>query len=465
MKKNKGIGGFSLVEVLIAMAILAIVSLPILSIFTKAAQTNAKAYRIENANTAANNIMEEVKNVSVSDLETNALNYKYSKVENSESEDARNISKYMVSNNSEKSFTGNDGEDFLVELTLDPSYYANDVGDGNLNLNNNVNSYDLIANMNLSTERNVIYRDDSINYDAITHYKEILGDEYDKSKIQKHTSFEVSIVKDTSVADLVSYVQKVTAKVSYSYDGLSLSLGAATGVASDYTREFVVSEKPVTATKYSNSGDYDYIITSENGFDNNAENVYLFYSIFDDYNPSASTIVSAGVSTQIVRDKIEVDYVYDTKYNDRVLFEGMNFFLVQQSKVSAGVNLSLGSNSFSSYISLGSDKSDRREYEEYTGGGLRIGVVANTPLLDIDINLCISLFGLFGRCGCRKETQTQVQTVPQTTESAFELPTEGSNSGFNASGTNYIYRVILKVYYREKTENNLVTTIVTTKTN
>ena len=58
-RKNRKLNnsGFSLVEVLVAIVILAIISLPVLSTFSNAARINNKARRTENANTAMDNIL------------------------------------------------------------------------------------------------------------------------------------------------------------------------------------------------------------------------------------------------------------------------------------------------------------------------------------------------------------------------------------------------------------------------
>ena len=52
--------GFSLVEVLVAMAVLAILSIPVLGSFSNAARINHKARKEENANTVASDIVEQI---------------------------------------------------------------------------------------------------------------------------------------------------------------------------------------------------------------------------------------------------------------------------------------------------------------------------------------------------------------------------------------------------------------------
>ena len=69
--------GFSLVEVLVAIVILAIISLPVLSTFSNAARINARARRTENANTAINNIIEEAKTMSLENLVNRQGQYYY----------------------------------------------------------------------------------------------------------------------------------------------------------------------------------------------------------------------------------------------------------------------------------------------------------------------------------------------------------------------------------------------------
>ncbi len=66
-KKN---GGFSLIEVVLAIAILVVCSLPIISAFLSSRQTNAEARQSLNATTAAQNVMESAKARGVTSLLT-----------------------------------------------------------------------------------------------------------------------------------------------------------------------------------------------------------------------------------------------------------------------------------------------------------------------------------------------------------------------------------------------------------
>lgn len=69
-RKRKKISnqGFTLVEVLVAITILAIVVLPFLNSFYMAARTNAKAKKLMDATTAAQNVLEELKAETLEDF-------------------------------------------------------------------------------------------------------------------------------------------------------------------------------------------------------------------------------------------------------------------------------------------------------------------------------------------------------------------------------------------------------------
>ncbi len=73
IKKNNN--GFTLLEVLVAMVILTIVCVPLLRSFATSAQTNAKAKLQMKSTTAAENVMEKVKNMSADELKDITTTY------------------------------------------------------------------------------------------------------------------------------------------------------------------------------------------------------------------------------------------------------------------------------------------------------------------------------------------------------------------------------------------------------
>ena len=75
MKVKSNNGGFTLLEVLIAMVILTIVCVPLLRSFATSAQTNAKAKMQMKATTAAENVMEKIKNMSDAEIQDMLTTY------------------------------------------------------------------------------------------------------------------------------------------------------------------------------------------------------------------------------------------------------------------------------------------------------------------------------------------------------------------------------------------------------
>lgn len=69
-KRNRQLnhGGFSLVELLVSITILAIIVVPLLNSFVTAARTNAKAKRVMEATTSGQNLMEQIKSMSGPEL-------------------------------------------------------------------------------------------------------------------------------------------------------------------------------------------------------------------------------------------------------------------------------------------------------------------------------------------------------------------------------------------------------------
>lgn len=416
MDKRKGNEGFSLVEVLIAITILAIITLPILSVFSSAAKTNARAKKIENANTAASNVIEEIKNVSIEDLDSNALNYNYVKADDDLS--GEGTKKYLVTNNSEDYFIGIDGEKYIIEASLDPSYYSDDTSNGQLNLNNNVNSASLSSYTSLNKDKNILYNDDSINEEASTYFLEATGDYFDKNCIKKTSTINISILKNEEKGDFTSYIQKLDLKVNYSYE----SEDSRFSNINDYVREFNLVTREIIAAKYE-SEDYDYIISSSNEYENNANKVYIFYNIYDDFDETSQSHLDNGREVQYAKDEVNISYCYDTNYNPRVLFSDLNVFFIEQEKTTSNTSVKLN------YDNINCD---------YYSDASKINS-ENSSQKEVSKDLVVSVF-------------FNVEN--------FVLQIE---EGLSYGTKNYIYKLIVKVYANVKDEENLITTMVTTK--
>ena len=66
--------GFSIVELVVCIAILAIASIPLYKSMTLAVKTDAKAQSMQNATSLAESVMEEIKMTSIDDLKLRYTN-------------------------------------------------------------------------------------------------------------------------------------------------------------------------------------------------------------------------------------------------------------------------------------------------------------------------------------------------------------------------------------------------------
>lgn len=136
-KQNKG---FSLVEVLVTLAVICILSIPVIQNFISSSKTNMRARIIQNATDVAQSVSEYFDAMPLSTLET-AYAGKWSELDNGAilfnnigdgiSTDEKGNSYYL----------GGDKEKFYVSVILDPSDYSTGINDYNKpdihNLNEN----------------------------------------------------------------------------------------------------------------------------------------------------------------------------------------------------------------------------------------------------------------------------------------------------------------------------------------
>lgn len=318
IKNNKG---FSLVEVLIAMAILAIISLPILSSFSNAARINSRARKVENANTAANNIIEEAKISNLSDLSDlhGGTDCKYSLVANN-----NGVLTYYVGNETDSNgnayYKGNDGERFYITAEFDPTVYTSHDGDTTENKLNDVNSSSISVYSDITGPNNYVFRDDSCDESAISHFQYIVGDSFDRSKLSKKTDITVSVIP--TMATDSEFKQTVTIIMTYHYDS---HVGYT-----DYVKTTTLSPNIFSAEKVLNEdgSSYHFVVSGLKSYSDNVKNLYVFYSPFDD-NTDRKDDFNKEINCN---DEININYVYDKTYNNLVQFDNLNVYVIQQDK-------------------------------------------------------------------------------------------------------------------------------------
>lgn len=141
-QKNKG---FSLVEVLVAMTVIALISIPLIRTFVISANVNSKGRKLKNASDIAQNVSEYFTTIELSELKdkfrndtglrTNVL-YDDSGLSSSGAYVFQNIGGGDVDEDGVPYYEGADGEDFYVTVVLNPAGYSNGSSSDVGNINN-----------------------------------------------------------------------------------------------------------------------------------------------------------------------------------------------------------------------------------------------------------------------------------------------------------------------------------------
>lgn len=303
--KKRGNQGFSLIEVLVAMTILAIVSLFILKTFANSAQINSKARRIENANTAASDISENFKSLSIEQLK-DMEGYTYKRfdkngVELVSTAPVSSTDKYVFNL---KDYKGINGEKFNVEVTLDPSQYSDDTdsGEGKVTANN-INSVEAYSFDSINSEDNILIRDEIYKWDEWA--REALG-QSDITNIIKTVTIKTEIA-GTGVIDGSVYNQTVSGTVTYSLkDGETILANVEKTLFSTGSKSVVLNAKDGKVTP---------------------KNVYIMYLPYD---TKSITSVPDETGAYYGSDNINIEYVYPTGAGSAE-FGNCNVYLAQQN--------------------------------------------------------------------------------------------------------------------------------------
>lgn len=193
-KNNKGV---SLVEILVTIAIIAIIAAPLINTFINAMNVNSKARLIQNGTSAAQNVAEKFKVLSM-----DALVAEYGV---SPDEDG----KYNFTDISVK---GADGEDFLIDVELDPTDYMVGASDDKID----VNGVNLPVFSGLhGSESIVLYRQYAGFDDQLQDLFKAQGHDYIadnitdpsvRSNIKKSTNLNIKCNYDSGTAKYISAV-------------------------------------------------------------------------------------------------------------------------------------------------------------------------------------------------------------------------------------------------------------------
>lgn len=433
--------GFSLVEVLVAMAVLAIIAIPVLNAFSNSARVNARARREENANTAASDVVEKFKAMNEDKLnELKNLTIGSTSSEGYKLLDIDSDGKYTfdISNNIKNGtdyYKGIDDEEFYVTAVIDPGAYKD--GSKDNNDKNNINSYTMPQYSSLSPTKNFVLRDELYKCDsaAESNFSYLAGASYSKSKIVKSTTINVN-VEQIAGSDS-DFTQTVTASVVYSYND------KADGTSSyePYKEEVTM---PVYAFKAAYDGSSKYTVSSE--LDNNLKKVYIFYTPFDDYSTAN---VSGESNMYYSSDKINIYYNYKNIAN--VNYENCNVYLVSQEKVSAAnknIKMQLKNTQANPNIEVYINNSKKTLWTEGTLNLSDIVVTSGIPTGPV--NIYSNVYD-WNKCKVLGDTRGNSLT---------------SNNSQTADDK--LYTLTVTVWYKDKTKSNsdaIMANVVTTKSN
>lgn len=300
---------------MVAVAILAIIAIPILKAFSSSAIMNRNARKEENANAVAGAVAEDFKSLSLERLKEKYNNYK------SESEAGTYI--FNVTDYGKDYYEGVNGEKFIVEVELNPSAYTdhkNNAGEDTNNPNNNINSFDMPHFSSINETDNIIVRDEIYQWDEDAKGTFcIQSGEADVNKvasqIKRYVDITVSVKLVSEDISGGKFEQTVRGTIRYTYKGCP-----------DYIREF---EKQSTFT-VEQDGNNQYLLSKKNGL----KDVYIFYTAYDIY--TNEPVMNLQDKTQTVADaryaddELSVNYEYDEN-NDSIDYKKLDVYIVQQS--------------------------------------------------------------------------------------------------------------------------------------
>lgn len=209
-KAGKQNMGFSLVEVLVTLALISVLSIPLIQTFINSARVNGKAKSMQNATDIAQSISEYFGAMPLGALET-AYKGKYTSMS-----DGRIVFTNIGDGINKDSdgvdyYKGSDTEKFYVSVIVDPTGYSKADKTG-------MNDYIRPGINNLNENSSITCRSKLEQYDTniVNTFKEKGVNVDDKSKIVKKSVFTIYENKSTVYADKVEY--KYCLDITYTYN-------------------------------------------------------------------------------------------------------------------------------------------------------------------------------------------------------------------------------------------------------
>ena len=294
-KSSKFNKGFSLIEVLVAMAVITLISIPLLRTFVTSAQINGKAKKLQNATDIAQNVSENFATVPLLNLvKTNkddrTVCGTYLLDTSNDVIVFQNLGDGSKDENNIPYFKGADGEKFYVTVTMNPDEYAksSDIV-GVQDINNYIvpSMGDLFSTDVVTAYSQFTKYDNSIVTAFKNKYPDVAtfqGSGFEKASIKKDTYVYIEQYKN---GDYVNYEYRL--KLVYTY-------------CTSHSTDYVESAYFV-----------DYSFTLAQGTLSQYEKMpelFLLYTPFDRYDTACPYTFA--------RDEIHIEYMMNSSVTSGV---------------------------------------------------------------------------------------------------------------------------------------------------
>ena len=316
-KSSKFNKGFSLIEVLVAMAIITLISIPLLRTFVTSAQINTKAKKLQNATDIAQNVSENFTTIPMLKLvQTNKDDRNVCGNYLLDVDDDivifQNLGDGSKDSNGIPYFKGADGEKFYVTVTMSPDEYSK---------SSDIIGVQDINNYIVPSMGDLFSTDVVTAYSQFTKYDDRIKTAFKNKYPSVATFTSADFGNDDIKKDAYVYIEQYQdgEYVEYEYR-LKLVYTYCTAHTTDY----------VMSTYY-----VDYSFTLAEGRLSQYEKMpelFLLYTPFDRYDPSCPY--------NFARDEMHIEYMMNSSVTNGVTpswEKETKVYIIEQS-VTKGLN-------------------------------------------------------------------------------------------------------------------------------